>query len=226
MGKRYAPRVKHIVAPRIQHHVTEAGPPSVSGVLKVVAILEQRPMMLNAKLIWMDVKCHPREAGEGETYGSDVRELSLEGGDVANLEELVVIVGGVVAAAGDGAGLSGGLLLGEGVGHGGGGEERRGGWREGADNARPGTPDGGSENNPVVCQDLLMFACRRRPPKSSANDRFAVFFVPLGVRAEVETSSSLPKPQGPPKEKGRGLNVVVRPFMVAESEKESKRGGC
>ena len=124
MGKRYAPRVKHIVAPRIQHHVTEAGPPSVSGVLKVVAILEQRPMMLNAKLIWMDVKCHPREAGEGETYGSDVRELSLEGGDVANLEELVVIVGGVVAAAGDGAGLSGGLLLGEGVGHGG-GEERR-----------------------------------------------------------------------------------------------------
>ena len=47
----YAPRVKHIVAPRIQHHVTEAGPPRVNGVLKVVAILEQRPMILNAKLI-------------------------------------------------------------------------------------------------------------------------------------------------------------------------------
>ena len=49
---RYAPRVKHIVAPRIQHHVTEEGPPTSRGVLKVVATLEQRPMMLNAKLIW------------------------------------------------------------------------------------------------------------------------------------------------------------------------------
>ena len=38
-------------APRIQHHVTDAGPPSSSGVLKVVAMLEHRPMMLNAKLI-------------------------------------------------------------------------------------------------------------------------------------------------------------------------------
>ena len=41
-----------MVAPSIQHHVTEAGPPSSSGVLNVVAILEQRPMMLNAKLIY------------------------------------------------------------------------------------------------------------------------------------------------------------------------------
>lgn len=40
-----------MVAPNIQHHVTEAGPPSKSGVLNVVAMLEQRPMILNAKLI-------------------------------------------------------------------------------------------------------------------------------------------------------------------------------
>ena len=48
-----APRVKHIVAPRIQHHVTEDGPPRSRGVLKVVAMLEQRPMILNAKLIYL-----------------------------------------------------------------------------------------------------------------------------------------------------------------------------
>ena len=76
-----------------------------------------------------------------------------------------------------------------------------------------------------MCQDLLMFACRRRPLKSSANDRFAVFFVPLGVRAEVETSPSLAKLQSPKKEKESGMNVVVRPFMAAESEKERQRGG-
>ena len=46
-----APSVKHMQAPRIQHHTTEAGPPVNSGVLNVVATLEQRPMMLNAKLI-------------------------------------------------------------------------------------------------------------------------------------------------------------------------------
>lgn len=38
-------------APNIQHHVTDAGPPNSNGVLNVVAILEQSPMMLNAKLI-------------------------------------------------------------------------------------------------------------------------------------------------------------------------------
>ena len=43
--------MKHMHAPRIQHQVTDAGPPSSSGVLNVVAILEHRPMMLNAKLI-------------------------------------------------------------------------------------------------------------------------------------------------------------------------------
>ena len=47
----HAPRVKHMHAPRIQHHVTDAGPPRRSGVLNVVAIDEQRPMILNAKLI-------------------------------------------------------------------------------------------------------------------------------------------------------------------------------
>lgn len=60
-----APSVKHIEAPRIQHHttyragmkyygeieevvgmLTVAGPPSVRGVLNVVAILEQRPYSL------------------------------------------------------------------------------------------------------------------------------------------------------------------------------------
>ena len=47
--------MKHIVAPRIQHQVTEAGPPRVKGVLNVVAILEHRPMILNAKLIYRDI---------------------------------------------------------------------------------------------------------------------------------------------------------------------------
>ena len=37
------PSVKHITAPKIQHHVTDDGPPSVKGVLKVTATLEQRP---------------------------------------------------------------------------------------------------------------------------------------------------------------------------------------
>lgn len=40
--------------PRIQHQVTEAGPPNNSGVLNVVATLEQSPMMLKAKLIFGD----------------------------------------------------------------------------------------------------------------------------------------------------------------------------
>jgi hypothetical protein len=35
----------------IQHHVTDAGPPSKSGVLNVVAILEHKPIILNAKLM-------------------------------------------------------------------------------------------------------------------------------------------------------------------------------
>ena len=43
-------------APRIQHHTTEAGPPVSSGVLNVVATLEHRPMILNAKLICRDVR--------------------------------------------------------------------------------------------------------------------------------------------------------------------------
>ena len=38
--------------PRIQHHVTDAGPPNSNGVLNVVATLEHRPMILNAKLIY------------------------------------------------------------------------------------------------------------------------------------------------------------------------------
>lgn len=54
-GEKNVPRVKHMHAPRIQHQVTDAGPPNVSGVLNVVAILEQRPMILNAKLICTNV---------------------------------------------------------------------------------------------------------------------------------------------------------------------------
>jgi hypothetical protein len=38
-----APRVKHMQAPMAQHHTAEAGPPTRSGVLNVVAILEQSP---------------------------------------------------------------------------------------------------------------------------------------------------------------------------------------
>ena len=37
------PNVKHMVAPRIQHQTTAAGPPVVSGVTNVVEINEQRP---------------------------------------------------------------------------------------------------------------------------------------------------------------------------------------
>ena len=37
--------------PRSQHHVTEAGPPNSRGELNVVAMLEHKPMILNAKLI-------------------------------------------------------------------------------------------------------------------------------------------------------------------------------
>ncbi len=165
MGKRYAPRVKHIVAPRIQHHVNEAGPPRVRGVLKVVAILEQRPMMLNAKLIWMDVRRRRRQAREGDTHCSNVGELAFEGGDVANLKELVVIVGEVVAAARDGAGLSDGFLLGERVGHGGGRKERG---EVGAGGQIILTRPGGSRwwwirGYSRRVPRLLMFACRRRP---------------------------------------------------------------
>ena len=96
---RYAPSVKHIAAPRIQHHVTEAGPPRVKGVLNVVAILEQRPMILNAKLIWGSVSLwsHP---GGANAYRRDIGELALEGRDVSDLKQFVVIAG-VVAAAPD-----------------------------------------------------------------------------------------------------------------------------
>ena len=48
------------------------------------------------------------------TYGGDVGELALEGRDITNLEELVVVVEGVVAAGGDGAGICLGILLGRG----------------------------------------------------------------------------------------------------------------
>ena len=108
--ERYAPRVKHIVAPRIQHHVTEAGPPRVRGVLKVVAILEQRPMMLNAKLICAGVS---KVGGMRAccTYSCDVGELALERGDIADFEELVVVCGGVVAVRVDRAGVCLGPLL-------------------------------------------------------------------------------------------------------------------
>ena len=50
-GEAYVPSVRHIQDPRSQHHVTDAGPPSSNGVLKVVATLELRPIMLKAKLI-------------------------------------------------------------------------------------------------------------------------------------------------------------------------------
>jgi hypothetical protein len=45
------PKVKHIVAPRIQHHTALAGPPSRRGVLKVVAIDEHIPIIEKANEI-------------------------------------------------------------------------------------------------------------------------------------------------------------------------------
>ena len=50
------PSVRHMQDPRSQHQITEAGPPNKRGVLKVVAILEHKPMILKAKLI-----CDTRE---------------------------------------------------------------------------------------------------------------------------------------------------------------------
>jgi hypothetical protein len=46
-----APSVKHIVAPRIQHQTTLAGPPVSKGVLKVVATEETSPMIEKANEI-------------------------------------------------------------------------------------------------------------------------------------------------------------------------------
>ena len=56
MNKMCVPRVRHMVDPRTQHHVTDAGPPRSNGVLKVVATLEHNPMILNAKLIYVTAK--------------------------------------------------------------------------------------------------------------------------------------------------------------------------
>lgn len=46
-----APSVQHMHAPRSQHQTALAGPPDKSGVLKVVAMEEQRPMIEKAKEI-------------------------------------------------------------------------------------------------------------------------------------------------------------------------------
>ena len=94
--------MKHIAAPKIQHHVTDEGPPRVKGVLKVVATLEQRPMMLNAKLI-CGQKTIRGHSGirSGCAHRGNIGELALEGRDISNFEKLVVIVEGVVAAARD-----------------------------------------------------------------------------------------------------------------------------
>ena len=70
-------------------------------------------MILNAKLICREIsqKLIHRIL---YTHRSDVGELALEGRDIADLEELVVVGGRAVAAAGDGTsvGLSDLLLLG------------------------------------------------------------------------------------------------------------------
>ena len=98
------PRVKHMQAPRIQHHVTEAGPPSSRGVLNVVATLEQRPIMLNAKLICSAIPIaealrmnRSASATRSEhviqkTNRSEIGEFSFERGDITNLLQNPVIV--------------------------------------------------------------------------------------------------------------------------------------
>lgn len=77
--------------PRSQHQVTEEGPPRSIGVLNVVATLEQRPMMLNAKLICAIVSLRlSREIYW--TYRSKVRELATERWDVSHVAQETVIV--------------------------------------------------------------------------------------------------------------------------------------
>ncbi len=72
-----APSVKHMQAPRIQHHTTEEGPPTRRGVLNVVAILEQRPIMLKAKLICKIFSpCSRKDVYE--TYGGEIGKFPLE----------------------------------------------------------------------------------------------------------------------------------------------------
>lgn len=107
--KRDAPSVKHMQAPRIQHHVTDAGPPRSKGVLNVVAILEHRPMILNAKLICRQklsvqhVLSITLTAGGGcesraqnITHRRKIGEFTLEGRHVADLLQDAVIVEGAV----------------------------------------------------------------------------------------------------------------------------------
>lgn len=89
--------------PRIQHQVTDAGPPANSGVLNVVATLEQRPMTLNAKLICGQQvqRLSARtlcEKGRGATYRGQARELAPERRLVADLFEQSVVVAVVTIA--------------------------------------------------------------------------------------------------------------------------------
>ena len=114
--------------PSIQHHVTDDGPPRSIGVLNVVATLEQRPMMLNAKLICSTVSSPFVGCRNSNTHSGDVGKLALEGGDIADFEELVVVGGGAVAGDGTSVGL--GILLVLSWGHGGGRKERWKGGRE------------------------------------------------------------------------------------------------
>ena len=58
-----SPRVRHMQDPISQHHPTEDGPPNKSGVLKVIARLEERHITEKAKLICYQVSTgflHPK----------------------------------------------------------------------------------------------------------------------------------------------------------------------
>lgn len=96
-----SPRVKHMHAPRIQHQVTDAGPPRRRGVLKVVATQEHRPMMLNAKLIYASGQRSVDGPGrKRDAHGCEVGKFAPEGGHIADLLEQPVIVCERVAWAG------------------------------------------------------------------------------------------------------------------------------
>lgn len=86
------PSVRHMHDPRIQHQVTEAGPPNNSGVLNVVATLEQSPMMLKAKLIFGDEFSNDHDHWLFQAYCRQARKFALEGGFVAHFVQKNVII--------------------------------------------------------------------------------------------------------------------------------------
>jgi hypothetical protein len=79
--------------PRIQHQVTDAGPPERKGVLNVVATLEQSPMILKAKLICgQDISAMLTRIAGAKTYCRQVCKFAFEGRSIPHfLQEHIVI---------------------------------------------------------------------------------------------------------------------------------------